>query len=243
MAVMGSRIAKTAFIMGSNKFELANIGSGLAGKGQKIKTKHGTAYMTVGDNCVVLPRHGEKSNIPPHMINHRANMLALQNQGIEQIISFTSVGSLKLEHEPTHILMPDDYINIGNILTYFDDKIIHTIPGMDTEFRKEVFTKIKNLPMSIRFNGVYIQTTGPRLETRAEIMMYRLFGDVIGMTMASEATLATELGIKYANISIIDNYCNGIRDKPLTIDGLEANQAKNGENIEKIIQELLDLDN
>jgi 5'-methylthioadenosine phosphorylase len=179
------------------------------------------------------------NDIPPHMINHRANMLAFSKLGVDKILSITSVGSLKLELSPKEIIMPDDYINFWDIQTYFEDKIRHIIPGLDLELREHVYTKIRTLPLDIRFEGIYIQTHGPRLETKAEINMLKDYGDIVGMTMASEATMAKEIGIQYANISFIDNYCNGIVDIPLTIDAISKNQAKNIENVERILKQLI----
>lgn len=233
---MGLKNGKLGLLMGSNRFNIDDVGQ-LTGR--KIATKYGSAFTWVGADTIVIPRHGRDSEIPPHMINHRANMLAFQKMGVEKVLSFTSVGSLKLELEPTNMLMPDDYINTGQILTYYDDKIRHIVPGLDSEFRNNIFSETNQLSLKIRFNGIYIQTQGPRLETKAEIQMLKNFGDVVGMTMASEATLAKELDIRYANISVVDNYCNGIIDEPLTHTTIAENQAKNGKNIEEIVNKIL----
>ena len=60
----------------------------------------------------------------------------------------------------------------------------------------------------------------------------------MGMTMAVEATLARELNLNYANVSIIDNYCNGIIDKPLTMEAIENNQQNRSLIIQELIKEL-----
>ncbi len=233
---MGYNKGKLGFIMGSNAFNISGLDT-LTGKA--VDTDCGEAHVRVSDDIVLLSRHGERGNIPPHMINHRANILAFQMLGVKQILSFTSVGSLNLELEPMHILMPDDYINLGRIWTYFDVKIKHIVPGLDLGFREQIYKRIKSLPIKLKFNGIYIQTRGPRLETKAEIQMFKNFGDVVGMTMASEATLAAELGLSYANISIVDNYCNGLTERPLTIQTMKGNQEKNSENVEQIVKNLI----
>ncbi len=229
-------------ILGSNKVNLEELNEFDEFYDREVNTDFGSVFLRDGknENVVVLPRHGKNSSIPPHKINHNANLLAFKQLGVGKIISFTSVCSLKHELQPGTIIMPDDYINTSSIPTYFDSKIRHIIPGMDTEFRNQIFLKIKELPMTIKFNGIYIQTQGPRLETKAEIQMLKNFGDVIGMTMAAEATLASEQQLSYANISSIDNYCNGIVEEPLTIEAMVENQAKNCENFLKIIKKLLE---
>jgi 5'-methylthioadenosine phosphorylase len=233
---MGAELERLGIIRGSNKFNIEKLDKL---EEQMIKTKFGNAGLLVSDKYAVLPRHGLQSNVPPHRINHHANIFALQKLGVIRIISFTSVGSLKLTLKPTELLMPDDYINFGRILTYYDDKIKHIIPSLDANLIEEIYRKIKDLQIEIHLNGIYIQTQGPRLETKAEIGLFKTYGDVVGMTMASEATLAKELDLRYANISIVDNYCNGILDEPLTMDTIKKNQIKNVETIEKIIERLL----
>lgn len=227
---------KLGIIMGSNKFNLEILDTY---SNQNIITEFGETFAWVGDNSIVLPRHGENRNIPPHNINHLANMMAFNKLEVNKVISFTSVGSLKPELKPTHVLIPDDYINAGIIPTYFDNEIRHIVPGLDHAFRKEIYGQIEQEIENLKFNGVYIQTRGPRLETKAEIQMWKEFGDVVGMTMASEATLAKELSLGYTNISMVDNYCNGILDEPLTMDIIRENQVKNSENVERIIKKIL----
>ncbi|WP_455392065.1 MTAP family purine nucleoside phosphorylase [[Eubacterium] cellulosolvens] len=225
-------------ILGSNNVNLDQFDTF---HGQELSTEHGQAFFWVGNNkdLIVLPRHGRDNNIPPHMINHRANILGFHKLGVDRIISFTSVGSLKLDLKPGHMIMPDDYINFYQVLSYYNDKIRHIVPGLDSVLRDLVKKQIEGLQINMRFNGIYIQTQGPRLETKAEIQMLKNFGDVVGMTMASEATLAKELDLSYANVSVIDNFCNGLTSEPLSIQALKANQEKNCENITKIIHELI----
>jgi 5'-methylthioadenosine phosphorylase len=79
---------------------------------------------------------------------------------------------------------------------------------------------------SVRTRGVYVQTTGPRLETPAEVAHFATLGDIVGMTMASEATLANELDIPYAAVCSVDNYCNGLVERPLTFDQIRVTQER-----------------
>jgi 5'-methylthioadenosine phosphorylase len=238
MGILRTENSKLGIIIGSNRVavdELFNL------EAREIETRFGQTFMWFdsGANIVCLQRHGKDNNIPPHMINHRANMNGFKKLQVENIISFTSVGSLNSNLEPGTSLMPDDYINFSQIPTNFDTEIKHIVPSLDTELREKIYSELKDLGLNMRFNGIYIQTRGPRLETRAEIQMLKSFGDVVGMTMASEATLAKELELKYANISVVDNYCNGIIDEPLTHTKIKENQKKNCDSIRKIIHQLL----
>jgi 5'-methylthioadenosine phosphorylase len=243
MGILGqqhNQITAIGIIIGSNKLSddwLTTF------EELKVDTDFGVVSLLADKSkgIFIIMRHGQEANIPPHKINHRANIKALKEMKVEKILSFTSVGTLQLDLRPGTMIMPKDYINIFKVKTFFDSEIKHIIPGLDNEFRRQIFSELKSLPISIKFNGVYIQTHGPRLETRAEIQMFKNYGDVVGMTMATEATLAKEIGIGYANISVIDNYCHGLMAKPISMASIKENQFKNSKNINMILQKLLEL--
>ena len=163
-----------------------------------------------GNRAAFIRRHGPEHTIPPHMINHRANIYALHSLGVENIISISSVGSLKEGIRPPAIVIPEDYISPFRVDTFYDDRVEHITPGMDPWLRNELRESALSLGMDVHFGGVYLQTLGPRLETRAEIRMYSRFADVVGMTVGSEATLSQELGMRFAAICSVDNYAHGI---------------------------------
>ncbi|MBN2542898.1 MTAP family purine nucleoside phosphorylase [bacterium] len=192
------------------------------------------------NNVFFLQRHGLKYNIPPHKINHRANIRALFENGVNKIIGISSVGSLKRSILPGTFVIPDDYINIWNISTFFDDSCVHTVPGLDDETRCEIFNILNGLGIEHRETGIYLQTRGPRFETPAEVKMLSQFADIISMTAASEATLARELDIPYALICSVDNYANGVIDKPLEVEQIKENVQKNKQNLYKIISGIVE---
>jgi len=88
--------------------------------------------------------------------------------------------------------------------------------------------------------GIYWQTCGPRLETRAEITMMSQFADVVGMTMASEAIIANELGLPYAAICSVDNYAHGIGEKELTVKDISSHAGSSGEIILRILSRYIE---
>lgn len=200
-----------------------------------IKTDFGEANVMINENTAFIPRHGKDRNIPPHQINHRENIMALKKLNVENIISVTSVGSLNSSLKPSTILIPQDYINFQNIPTFFDKKIFHIVPSLNEDLRKMIIKTAENIGINVIKKGIYIQTKGPRLETKAEINVLKNWGDVVGMTMASEATLAKELEINYANISIVENYCHGITEESLSMTEILKNAKKNSETVKKLI--------
>jgi 5'-methylthioadenosine phosphorylase len=204
----------------------------------QIKTAHGVVQVKTEGNSIFLQRHG-KAPVPPHMINHKANIQALKDLGIKKIIAINSVGSLKTTLKPGTFIIPDDFISLWQIPTFFDSDMKFIVPEMDNKLGTLLHDSCKEHIIHLHFGGTYIQTMGPRLETKAEIRMLKGHGHVIGMTMASEATLCMEYGIPYASLCSIDNYCNGIVRVPLTMQQITDNVAKNIKIIEGIIEMLV----
>jgi len=203
-----------------------------------VKTEFGNALIFVSEMAAFIPRHGVDADrsIPPHMINHPANLKALQDMGVKEVIGINSTGSLKRELKPGTIIIPDDYISTSVTPTIFHDNAIHTIPIIDEGIRKRLIQTSENLGINALKNGVYWQTAGPRLETKAEIRMISQFADIIGMTMASEAIIAAELELSYSGICSVDNYANGIVEKPLVPDEIRKGARKNARNMMEIVK-------
>lgn len=223
-------------IIGGTSLLGSEIFSGWADK--KVKTPFGTAVVKIKGQNLFLQRHGTPA-LPPHRIDHRVNIGALKKLGVKSIVAINSVGSLKAAVRPGSLVIPDDFICPWHIPTFHDDEMKFLVPSMDEGLARKVFKICKKHTKAVRMGAVYIQTMGPRLETRAEIRMLRRFGDIIGMTLASEAALAIEQGIPYASICSIDNYCNGIAKVPLTMDEINANVSKNLKTVEDILDHFI----
>ncbi|MBA4390442.1 MAG: 5'-methylthioadenosine phosphorylase [Syntrophus sp. (in: bacteria)] len=236
MKKQGSKTPVTAIIGGTS---LMNSTIFSSWKTERVKTAHGTVQVMIDGNTVFLQRHGEPA-VPPHKINHKANIEALKNMGVDTIIAINSVGSLKTALKPGSFMVPDDFISIWHIDTFFDKEMRFMVPGMDKKLGKSLYNLCKEHTANLRFGGIYIQTIGPRLETKAEIRMLKGYGHIIGMTMASEATLSMEYDIPYTSLCSIDNYCNGIVKIPLTMEKIQKNIVKNIGIIEEVIKTLIE---
>lgn len=193
-----------------------------------------------GHTVVFIPRHGAEHRTPPHRVNHRANVWALKEMGATCVLGASSTGSLKKPIPPGSFVVPHDFIAFWNIPTFFDDRVVHATPSLDEPLRKCLLEAAKAEGANVRSRGVYVETTGPRLETRAEIAHFRGLGDVLGMTMASEATLACEIGLPYASLCSVDNYCHGIVDRPLTFDQIRVTQRKNADVVRRVLRGALE---
>jgi 5'-methylthioadenosine phosphorylase len=200
---------------------------------KRIATPFGNAEVLSGD-VTILMRH--QANTPPHTINHCANLSALALTGVDRVIAFGSSGSLKRAIEPGSIVIPDDFISMSDIPSIHDHAISHVMPGIS----KDLVGKLGEHFNQAICGGIYVQTRGPRIETVAEVQALSRIADIVGMTLASEATLACELGMEFAAVCTVDNYANGLGSEVLSYDHiLETSRlfsVRTGEMVGTIIE-------
>ncbi len=178
---------------------------------KRIDTPFGNAELLCGD-IVLLMRH--QQGLPPHRINFRASMAAMAIAGVDRIVAFGSSGSLNRDICPGSLVIPTDYLSMTDIPSIHDHAIEHVMSALSPELSAELHRVVP----AARLGGTYVQTRGPRFETIAEIAMLSKHADLVGMTLASEATLADELGIPFAAICTVDNYANGLAEGVLTYE-------------------------
>lgn len=180
-----------------------------------VETSYGTVTVTrimhEDRELFFLPRHGATHGIPPHRINHHANVQALRNCGVTRVLAVSTVGSMRQGVQPGGLVVPLDFIDFTGIATFFDDAPVHV--DMTQPFcpqTRQVLLDAASSKGSVS-EGVYITTSGPRFETPAEIEMLRQHGDVVGMTLGPEATLAREAGMCYASLCVVSNMAAGLQ--------------------------------
>lgn len=227
-------MTKLAIIGGTGLSQLAELKTT---ESKPITTPYGSpsADFVIGKladtEVIFLARHGNPHHIPPHKINYRANIWGLKQLGIETIIAVAAVGGISSAMAPAHIAIPDQIIDYSYSRehTFFDGKsepvshIDFTYPYSAT-LRSKLLKAAKQAGLNVSSAGTYGCTQGPRLESTAEIKRMAQDGcDIVGMTGMPEASLARELGIKYATISIIANWAAGIVDGEITMAEIEHN--------------------
>jgi 5'-methylthioadenosine phosphorylase len=230
--------SKIAIIGGGNLFDLDILNSANL---REITTPYGRVNYYLIQNHVVINRHGPEKNIPPHQINHRANISALKKLGVKYVFSFNSVGSLRREIEPGQFVIPDDYIDFDPV-TFFDAELEFVTPVISQKLRRILVEILTELQLDFHRRGIYYQTKGPRLETKAEIKVIKNFATVVGMTMAKEATLAEEIGLEYASLCLVDNFAHGLAKKTLTQQEIKRKQKESAKSLNQIITEILNLE-
>ncbi len=223
-----------AIIGGRGLTELANL---KITHRQVLRTPYGEpsgAFMfgTLNQHEVIfLARHGYGHTIPPHLVNYRANLWALREQGVTEVVSVATVGGIRADLTPGTIVVPDQIIDYthGRDATYFDtgdtrytnaNFALPYNPGL----RSRILKSARTVGQDCVDGGVYAATQGPRLDSIAEVNRYERDGaDMIGMTGMPETALAMELELKYATIAVVVNYAAGRGD------------SKQGVNVEQTI--------
>jgi 5'-methylthioadenosine phosphorylase len=120
-------------------------------------------------------------------------------------VSLNSVGSLKPELKPGTLVSCSDYVGLlTGPATFFDTELRGGAPGIANNLIPLLAEKLAP-EFALQTGKIYVQTRGPRFETKAEIAIIRHWGDVVGMTAGQEADLATELGLSYNSIAMVDN--------------------------------------
>lgn len=186
-----------------------------AGDWREAQTPYGAAALAEigigGRDVVLLRRHGPKANIPPHLINYRANLRAMKDAGVDRIIATAAVGSLHEDIPAGSMAVIGDFIDFTKRRenTCFDvpgQEVVHTdftmpyCPVVSSELERAAFEA--GVPLGRRVT--YVCVDGPRYETPAEIRMFaQLGGDVVGMTGVPEVVLAREMGMCYGAMAIV----------------------------------------
>lgn len=207
---------------------------------QEVTTERGAVSLLDAGSHLVLDRHGIDGYTPAQLVDHPRNLAALLEAGCDRLLAICSVGSLHAELGVGSLLCPSDFIAIGQVAAAFDDERGHVVPAFDPAWRRlvlEAWGTAANAP--IRDSGVYWQSPGPRFETPAEVRLIARHADVVGMTMGSECVTASQLGLAYAAVCVIDNLANGIAEVPLTREEYEAGHAANREQLASALEAVL----
>jgi len=208
-------------------------GSGLSQLGSLEVTQRKVARTPYGEpsgaltfgriakrDAVFLARHGYGHTIAPHEVNYRANIWALKDAGVTEVVSVASVGGIRNDTWPGALLLPHQIIDYtsGRSGTFFEGAGVPVTHIDFTEpysraLRARLLKAAARCGEALTDGGVYAASQGPRLETAAEIDRFERDGaDLVGMTGMPEAALAREIGLEYAAIAVVANYAAGRGD-------------------------------
>jgi len=200
-----------------------------------------------GHRVAFLARHGEGHALPPHRINYRANLAALQAVGVARVLALNTVGGITDRYRPRALGCPDQLIDYtwGRVSTICEEpgsEVVHVDFGepYTASLRRAVLAAAEAAGVPVVDGGCYGATQGPRLETRAEIARMRRDGcDLVGMTGMPEAGLARELGLEYACLAIVANWAAGCGEaEEITLAEVLANVEAASQGLPTLVGEL-----
>ncbi|MEW6448020.1 MAG: S-methyl-5'-thioadenosine phosphorylase [Bacillota bacterium] len=216
---------------------------------ETIDTAYGDVKVTRGvyrgKEVVFLCRHGADHSVPPHLINYRANIMALKKLGVRSILATAAVGSLNPQMKPGEFVFVDQFLDFtrGRAQTFFEggpEGVVHvdfTEPYCPA-LRGILVRAARLLHLPACEGGTYVCTEGPRFETPAEIKMFRqLGGDLVGMTGVPEAVLAREAEICYATVAMVTNFAAGIAAYRLSHQEVVEMMQGRGEDIRRLLMQ------
>ena len=221
-------------------------------KWKKINTPWGkpsdeilTAKLGKEEICFI-PRHSRGHKINPTNINFRANIDAMKQLGVTDIISVSAVGSLKENLEPGKFVIIDQFIDrtFSRTKTFFNDEIVaHVSMAKPTSLGLSKCCEIalKKLEINYKMGGTYVVMEGPQFSTLAESNLYRSWeADVIGMTNMPEAKLAREAEIRYCTVAMVTDYdCWHPDHDEVDVSVVVQTLMKNSSNAQNMIKEII----
>ncbi|MDG6911168.1 MAG: MTAP family purine nucleoside phosphorylase [Nitrososphaerota archaeon] len=185
---------------------------------RSVNTRYGRVpvYEDRSADFVVISRHGPAHRTPPHAVNYRANIAALERLGVKEVIATSAVGSMNDGFKVGELGLAGQFLDFTKRRdgTFFENAVVHT--DMTYPYSRRVNEALVNaareLRLEVREGLVYVCVEGPRFETAAEIKMYRtLGGDVVGMTGVPEVVLAKEKQMEYSSVLVATNWAAGLQ--------------------------------
>jgi 5'-methylthioadenosine phosphorylase len=190
-----------------------------------------------------LARHARGHRLLPSEVPFQANVFAMKLLGVERILSVSAVGSLKEPYAPTHMVIPDQFVDrtFRRPSTFFGRGLVAHVAFAHpfcSPLRGVLFAACGEARVTRHQKGTYVCIEGPQFSTRAESELYRSWGmDVIGMTNVQEARLAREAEICYATLAMVTDYdCWHPGHDSVTADQIIATLLTNAESAKTVLR-------
>lgn len=188
----------------------------------EVETPYGppAAPLTLGTvegaDVAFLPRHGVDHQFPAHKVPFRANVWAMKDVGVTGVIGPCAVGSLQRHIEPKSFVVCDQIYDAtrGRAGTFYDGPEVEHLSFADpycNSLRSVALDSLHSVGAKCHDGGTVVVIEGPRFSTRAESSFFARQGwEVVNMTQSPEVQLSRELGMCYANISVVTDYDVGV---------------------------------
>jgi 5'-methylthioadenosine phosphorylase len=200
-----------------------------------------TVAEVAGRPVAFVPRHGRDHRFPPHRIPYRANVWALREIGVQQILAPCAVGSLRADLGPGTFVLPDQLIDrtSGRVQTFYDSGAVHVSfaePYCPTG-RAAVRKAAGEGGVELVDGATMVVIEGPRFSTRAESRWYASAGaSLVNMTGHPEAILARELALCYTTIALVTDLDAGVEgDRGVTQEEVFGVFAENTSRLRRLL--------
>ncbi len=228
--------AKIGVISGSGSYDLDGMSNR---RPHEIATAYGIVPVTLsrlgGADVVHISRHGQGHQRLSNQVDHRANLAALIECGVEAIVSLTACGAVNPQLAPGSLVVFDDLYFPSNRLPDGSLCTWHTEPGATSRghwifdgpfsapLRDTLLAAAGETDAQFVDGGCYGHVDGPRFNTRTEVAaLARLGVTAISQTAGPEAVLAGEAEIPFALVGFVTDYANGVAVVPEPLDALAA---------------------
>lgn len=216
-------------------------------EGIEVVTAYGSVEATVGSlhgrRTFFIARHRRDHSVPPHLVNYRANIQALADLGVREVLAVNMVGGIGVA--TGRLVVVDDFLDFtrSRTSTFFDgsppEGVVHVdmTKPYDARLRHTWIDAAAAQGISVEPSGIYAAFEGPRFETRAEIRMAQAAGaTVVGMTGVPEVVLAKERDLPYASLCLVVNPATGLSAE-VSLDAILAEIGKAASAVQDIIVE------
>lgn len=241
--------AEIAVIGGSGVYSMAAL---KGARTTSVSTPYGVSPEIIvgsmsGHRVAFLPRHGKGHTVPPHLVNYRANIWALNKMGVKRILATTASGSINPAMHMGELALLTQFLDLTKCRprTFYEggkSGVVHVDVSEPycPELRGTLLKTAKKLGIGVHPEATYACTEGPRFETPAEIKAYgKLGADLVGMTSVPECVLARELEMCYAGIGIVTNFGAGISKTKLSHAYVIEHMNENIKLVQKLIFETI----
>ena len=196
-----------------------------------------------GQRLVFLPRHGRGHRVPPSEINFQANVAAMKQAGVTDLISVSAVGSLRENLRPGMFVIVDQFVDrtFARTKTFFGTGLVAHVSmahPVCNRLGDHLEAAARAAGIEVARGGTYLVMEGPQFSTLAESELYRTWNcDVIGMTNMPEAKLAREAEMCYATVAMVTDYdCWHPQHDDVTVEAIVRVLLENADKARSLVR-------